>query len=89
MIDCVLNPKKNNRQRIYKNLITLFANLSNQIFSWENLPKELPSYMIEYYLFSRGNCILCKYENTSNFFALSLAKAGKLDAYGRMINAYP
>lgn len=60
---------------------------TNQMYSWEDMPKDIPSYMIEYFLFAYGNCVLFK--EFGHYWALRVAKEKQLDSYGRMVGAQP
>ena len=80
-----ISPK--NETSISNNLMWLYTNVANKIFNWEDIPKEIPQYVFEWLLFTYGRCVIVFQEG--KFWCLRVAKAGKLDAYGRMVSAYP
>ena len=72
---------KFNENKIFFMFFNNIYNLFISRFEWKNLPKEIPGYMIEEFLFWRGSCLFLYDDVAESYAVMRTALTGDIDIY--------
>ena len=83
---------RKNVSSIREHIILKTINILNVIFHWNvegkrKLFDDVPEYILEYFLFKYGSCMIFKYNGV--YFCTRYSPCGELDVYGRLTKARP